>query len=299
MDETVGFVGLGNMGGALARNLAAKSGRKVVVHDTNLAAVDALTHHGASAAQSLADLSRRSSAVMTCLPNSAVVEEVILGPDGVLANTAKGAIIIDMSTVSPETTDKLAAACREKGVGFVDCPVGRLVTHAERGEALFMVGAEQEDFDKLEPLFQSMASTIHHCGAPGTGTRTKLVNNYLAIVSCQMNAEAIGLAQSFGLDLAKTLEVIHGTTATNGQLKIAWAAKVFQGDIEPGFAIDLAHKDLTLIVNAANNIRMPMPIGAVARESVSLARAAGYGDKDFSGLADAWCERNGIKPPRL
>ena len=116
--------------------------------------------------------------------------------------------------------------------------------------------------------------------------RTKLVNNFLAIVSCQMNAEAIALSQRFGLSLEKTLDVIHGTTATNGQLKIAWATKVFNGDVEPGFTIDLAHKDLSLIVEAANAAKVPVPIAAVAREAYSSARAQGFGRKDFSAMVD-------------
>jgi 4-hydroxybutyrate dehydrogenase/sulfolactaldehyde 3-reductase len=133
----------------------------------------------------------------------------------------------------------------------------------------------------------------------GTGTRTKLVNNYLAIVSCQTNAEALALAQRFGLSLEKTLEVLYGTTASNGQLKIAWPAKVLNGDIEPGFTIDLAHKDLTLIVQAANAAKVPMSVGAAAREAFNVARSRGFGPKDFSVMVDVLCDLAGIEKPRL
>ena len=129
--------------------------------------------------------------------------------------------------------------------------------------------------------------------------RTKLVNNYLAIISCQLNAEAIALSQRFGLALDKTLEVIHGTTATNGQLKIAWPAKVLAGDTTPGFTIDLAHKDLTLIVEAANAVKVPVPIAAVAREAFSTARSRGCGSLDFSAIVDVLCDSAGIARPRL
>ena len=118
-----------------------------------------------------------------------------------------------------------------------------------------MVGAADYAFARVRPLLEAMGTTIHHCGEAGAGIRTKLVNNYLAIVSCGFNAEALALSQRFGLSLEKTLEVVHGTTATNGQLKIAWAGKVLKGDIEPGFTIDLAHKDLNLIVEAARAAR--------------------------------------------
>jgi 4-hydroxybutyrate dehydrogenase/sulfolactaldehyde 3-reductase len=144
-----------------------------------------------------------------------------------------------------------------------------------------------------------MGTTIHHCGPVGSGMRTKLINNFLAIVSCQMNAEAIALSQRFGLSLETTLNVIHGTTATNGQLKMAWATKVFTGDIEPGFTIDLAHKDLSLIVEAANAAKVPVPIAAVAREAYTLARAQGHGAKDFSAMVDVVCDNSNIEKPRF
>ena len=206
---------------------------------------------------------------------------------------------MDMSTVSPEVTDDLARRAADKGIGFVDAPVGRLASHADRGESLFMVGASEKDFARVKPLLGAMGSTVFHCGPPGTGTRTKLVNNYLAVSSCQMNAEALALSQRFGLDLGRTLDVIYGTTAVNGQLKIAWPAKVLRGDTAPGFTIDLAHKDLSLIIDAANAARVPMPMAAAAREAFSAARAAGFGGEDFSAMVDALCAAAGIEKPRL
>jgi len=151
----------------------------------------------------------------------------------------------------------------------------------------------------MRPLLEAMGTDIHHCGPPGSGIRTKLVNNYLAITSCQMNAEALALSQRFGLDLDKTLDVIHGTTATNGQLKINYASKVLSGDTEPGFQIDLAHKDLSLVMTAANAGQVPMAIGAAARESLSMARAKGWGGKDFSALLDALCESAALDKVRF
>jgi 4-hydroxybutyrate dehydrogenase/sulfolactaldehyde 3-reductase len=162
-----------------------------------------------------------------------------------------------------------------------------------------MFGAAPNVFARVKPLLEMMGTTIHHCGGVGTGMRTKLVNNFLAIVSCQMNAEAIALSQRFGLSLEKTLDVIHGTTATNGQLKLAWATKVLKGDTEPGFTIDLAHKDLSLIVEAANADKVPVPIAAVAREAYNAARAQGFGGRDFSAMVDVLCEMASIEKPRF
>ena len=135
--------------------------------------------------------------------------------------------------------------------------------------------------------------------AIGHGIRTKLVNNYLAVISCQMNAEVLTLSNAYGLDLETTLDVIHGTSATNGQLKLNFATKVLVGDTEPGFRIDLAHKDLTLIVNSANASKVSVPIAAAARESLSLARSTPYHAKDFSALLDFWCERAGLNKVRF
>jgi 4-hydroxybutyrate dehydrogenase/sulfolactaldehyde 3-reductase len=206
---------------------------------------------------------------------------------------------MDMSTVEPKTTDLIARAAAEKGLSVVDAPVGRLALHADRGESLFMVGASDEDFRRVKPMLDAMGTTVHHCGPVGTGIRTKLVNNYLAIIVCQLNAEALALSQRFGLDLTKTLEVCYGTTATNGQLKINWPNKVLKGDIEPGFTIDLAHKDLSIIIAAANAEKVPLPVAAAAREMFSLARSGKYGQADFSAMVDALCDAAGIDKPRV
>jgi 4-hydroxybutyrate dehydrogenase/sulfolactaldehyde 3-reductase len=293
--RSIGFIGLGRMGRGMALNLCRK-GFALLVHDIDPRPVRELVAAGARAADDVAQVARDADIVITMLPNSAVVTEVV---GAVLEAARPGTLVMDMSTVAPEVTDGLAATAARREMSFVDAPVGRLASHADRGESLFMVGASDGDFAAVKPLLEAMGTTIHHCGAAGSGTRTKLVNNYLAIVSCQLNAEALTLAQKFGLSLEKTLEVIHGTTATNGQLKIAWPTKVLRGDTEPGFTIDLAHKDLTLIVEAANAVRTPVPAAAAAREAYSVARARGYGGKDFSAMADAWCDLAGAVPPRL
>jgi 4-hydroxybutyrate dehydrogenase/sulfolactaldehyde 3-reductase len=286
------------MGRPLASNLIRK-GTRVVAFDLVPEAMAAVTALGAIAGESVGDVARRADIIFTVLPDSAVVERVVAGLDGILANAKRGSVIVDISTIDPRVTDRLAKAAAAKGIQFADSPVGRLVSHAERGESLFMVGATDETFARIKPLLEKMGTTIHHCGDVGSGMRTKLVNNFLAIVSCQMNAEAIALSQRFGLSLEKTLDVIHGTTATNGQLKLAWATKVLKGDTAPGFTIDLAHKDLSLIVDAANAERVPVPIATVAREAYSAARGQGHGSKDFSAMVDVLCDLVSIERPRL
>ena len=294
----VGFVGLGRMGRPMASNLCRK-GFRLIVNDIDPAAVRELELLQARGADTAAEVAAQSDVIVTMLPNTAVVRDVVAGADGILAHARPGALVMDMSTIDPQATDALAAAARAKGIGFVDAPVGRLAAHADRGESLFMVGAAPADFARVKPLLEAMGTTIYHCGGVGAGTRTKLVNNFLAVASCQMNAEALALSQGFGLDLERTLEVLYGTTAVNGQLKVNWPNKVLAGDVAPGFTIDLAHKDLTLIIEAANAAKVPMPMLAAAREAFSTARARGFGSQDFSAMADAHCDLAGVARPRL
>jgi 4-hydroxybutyrate dehydrogenase / sulfolactaldehyde 3-reductase len=289
--EKIGFIGLGKMGFGMASNLI-KKGFDVTGFDVN---PDAVSRLKAPSKHKLADC----SFIITMLPASTHVDEVLLGNTGVMSQLTKGALVMDMSTISPEMTDKLHDTGAKYGLQTLDAPVGRLAFHADRGESLFMCGGSAEAFTRAKPALDAMGTTVHHCGEGGSGTRTKLVNNYLAIILCQLNAEALALSQRFGLDLATTLEVLHGTTATNGQLKINWPNKVLKGDVEPGFSIDLAHKDLSLIVEAANNARVPVPVAAAAREAFSQARAKGYGGHDFSAMVDVLCDGAQIERARL
>lgn len=296
--QNTGFIGLGTMGEGMALNLARKQ-FYLVLYDIRPEVYRGFSEFDSILTNSPAEVIDKAATVLTVLPGPTEVTEVILGTNGLLDNAVAGDVIIDLSTVLPETSDTLASACAKKGVSFVDAPIGRLAQHAWEGTSMFMVGATDQDFVQIKPHLEAMGTKIIHCGAPGSGTRTKLCNNFLAIGSCMLNAEFIALTQSFGLDLFTTLEVIHGTTATNGQLKINYATKVFRDDIEPGFQINLALKDLGLILESASAMGVPMPIGAVIQDSVSAAKEDGWGQRDFSGLADYWCERSHVNKARL
>lgn len=296
--EKIGFIGLGRMGKPMAANLR-KQGFELVVMDLNRAAVAELVDLGARAGESVARIARDCSIVVTMLPSSVEVEQVALGADGIFANAPRGSVLLDMSTIDPLATDRLEARAREQGLSVVDAPVGRLAEHADRGESLFMVGASDADFTRVKPLLDAMGTTVYHCGAVGTGGRTKLVNNYVAVTLCQVNAEALALSQRFGLDITKTLQVLYGTSASNGQLRMNFPNKVLAGDTTPGFTIDLAHKDMALVLGAAHAAKVPMPVAAAVFESFSLARASEYGRIDFSGIADAICDLAKIDRARV
>jgi 4-hydroxybutyrate dehydrogenase/sulfolactaldehyde 3-reductase len=277
-----------------------KGGYEVHVYDVVASQLEAAIAKGGQGCSSVAEIVEKSDILITMLPNSAIVREVISGSaDAILTHAKKGQLVMDMSTVSPETTDFVARCCAEKEIDFIDAPVGRLASHADTGQSLFMVGGTEGGYQRVLPLLELMGSDIFHCGVQGAGTRTKLVNNFLAISYCQMNAEALSLASGFGLDLDSTLDVLYGTTAVNGQLKIAWPAKVLSDDKAPGFTIDLAHKDLSLVVEAANTQAVSMPMAAAAREAFNLARSRGFGGDDFSAMLDVHCELNQLEAPRL
>jgi 4-hydroxybutyrate dehydrogenase/sulfolactaldehyde 3-reductase len=296
--DTIGFIGLGRMGRAMAANLLAK-GFALTVLDIDPHPVRELVGLGAEAGASVAQIARDCTLVITMLPTAVEVEQVALGPDGVFANAAHGSLLMDMSTIDPLATDRLQAAALARGLSVVDAPVGRLAEHADRGESLFMVGASDADLARVRPLLDAMGTTVHHCGGVGTGGRTKLVNNFVAVTLTQVNAEALALSQRFGLDITRTLAVLLGTSANNGQLRMNFPSKVLAGDTTPGFTIDLAHKDLALVLGAAHAARVPMPVAAAVFESFSLARAGGYGGIDFSGIADANCDVAKIERARV
>ena len=296
--QKIGFIGLGRMGRPMAINLV-KKGFAVTVCDIHPAGVDAAVAAGATRAATVKQAVEGADIIVTMLPSSVEVEQVANAADGIFATAKKGALLMDMSTIDPLATDRLNAAAQQHGLTMADAPVGRLAEHADRGESLFMIGASDADFARVKPLCEAMGNAIYHCGPTGSGGRTKLVNNYIAITLTQVNGEALALSQRFGLDLVKTMQVLLGTSANNGQLRMNFPNKVLAGDTTPGFTIDLAHKDLSLILAAAHAAKVPMPVGAAVHESFSQARARDYGAMDFSGIADVLCEVAKIDKPRL
>jgi len=294
----IGFIGLGRMGFALASNLQ-RGGVKLMVYDIQSAPVDKLLALGAARATSVQELARAVDVVFTMLPGPLQTRDVVLGEAGVLANLDAGKLLVELATIDTDTVDAVAQAASAKGVRFADAPVGRLAAHADRGESLFMLGASDEDRAALEPLLRHMGTTILHCGPAGSGTRMKLINNLMAMSYVQLNSEALVLANALGLELRKTMDVLTGTTASNGQLKEKWPAKVLKGELSPGFDIALGFKDLTLVCQAAQSAGVSLPMGNLVRSLFQLARHAGKDGQDTSSMTDFWAASNGRAPLRL
>lgn len=294
----VGYIGLGAMGFPLARHLLA-GGYQVTAHDIDPARVDAFVALGGGKAATIAEAARDADVVITCLPATPHVEAVVLGPDGALAHMAPGSLLLEMSTIDANGTDRVANACEAKGIAFVDSPIGRLVLHAERRESLFMVGASDADFTRVEPLLKAMGKDIMRCGGRGMGSRMKLVNNFLLLTIAEVSAEAVALGTRLGLDIDTILNVTGSTTAQNGQLHTLMVNKVLKGDTTPGFTIDLAFKDMTLAMTAAAENRMALPVGAAAHAVYGGARALpDFAAKDYSALLEWACRNAGIETPR-
>jgi len=294
----IGFIGLGRMGFSLARSLVLK-GEKVSVYDLNKDAMDRLHAEGATRGESVADVCKDADIVFSMLPGPKEVKAVALGKGGIAESMATSAIYIDMSTVDIETVDTVSRAFQEKGIAFGDAPVGRLAMHADNGQSLFMLGIDSHYVSTVEPILYKMGTTIYHCGKPGDGTRTKLINNMMVLCYCQINSEALVLAQSLGLDLNNTFNVLTNTTASNGQLKEKWPNKVLKGDLSPGFDLALGYKDISLASNAGATSDVALPMCDIARNVFRMALAAGKAGQDTSCLTDFWAEVNHRPKPRL
>lgn len=295
----IAFVGLGAMGGPMASNIARK-GIALTVYDIAEARVALVVGAGATAAASLADAVSGAEIVVTMLPATQHVLQVVTGPGGVLEHIAPGGLLIDMSTIATHGTDRLIEACAEKEIGFIDAPVGRLVMHAVEGKSMFMVGCGNEaDFQRAKPLFDAMGTTIIRCGKPGSGIRVKLVNNFQVLSIAEITAEALVLAARLGVDIGVVKEVNAQTTATNGQMQVNFANKSLMGDTEPGFTVDLSHKDMSLALEAAAQHRLGLPVGAAVHAVYGAARSGKYAGRDFSALLDYNADLAGIAPPRL
>ncbi len=299
MSEKVAFIGLGAMGGPMALNII-KKGTSVSVFDIEKEKMEPHIKIGGTPGKSIEDTVEDAEIIVTMLPSTENVKLVITGQDGVLSFAKPNTVILDMSTIAPTGTDEVYALCKQKNIKFIDAPVGRLVSHAISGDSLFMVGCDEEDaFKKVEPLLNAMGTTIIRCGKVGSGIRAKVVNNFQILSIAQITAEALTLAQKIGLDLETFKQVNAGTTANNGQFHINFLSKVLQNDIEPGFTIDLAHKDMGLAIETANSFRVGLPVGSSVQAVYAQARSGKFAKKDFSALLDYACELAEVSPPRI
>ncbi len=294
----IGFLGLGNMGGPMARNLL-KAGHQVTAFDLSQQALAGLVEAGAREAASVAAVAGAGvDVVITMLPAAAHVKQVYLGEDGLLAGLPAGVLLIDSSTIDPLSAREVAKAAAEHGNPMLDAPVSGGTVGAAAGTLTFMVGGEPDAFQRAQPILAAMGKNIVHCGAAGNGQVAKVANNMLLGISMIGVAEAMSLGVALGMD-AKVLAGIINTSSGR-----CWASEVnnpFPGVLENapasrgysgGFGTDLMLKDLGLASEAARHVRQPVILGALAQQLYQSFSQQGHGGLDFSAIVKLYARED-------
>jgi 3-hydroxyisobutyrate dehydrogenase len=293
VSEPVGFVGLGIMGGGMARNLIAR-GHEVVAWNRSPGRLEAVVQAGAAAAISPADVARRTDTVMICVSDTPDVEQVVLGTGGIVEGLRAGGLVIDHSTISPVATRSLAAAVAARGGRWLDAPVSGGSEGAARGTLSIMVGGDPADLERARPLLGAYGSTITYLGPVGSGQMAKLVNQALVVVTQLAVSEGLLLAEAGGLDLGATLEAVGGGAAGSWMLANRGPQMVAR-DWRPGFTIDLQQKDLRLVLEAADELGVPLPGTSLVFQLYRALQHRGLGAEGNHALVKALEELCGVE----
>jgi len=285
--ETIGFIGVGTMGLPMAANLL-KKGFAVTAYDLNPEAVKAAAAAGMTAAASAAEAVAGADLVITMLPSSPHVEAAYTGDGGVVNAAREGTLCVDMSTIDPAASRRVAAAAAERGIRFIDAPVSGGTPRATDGTLAIMVGGSPEDFEAALPALKAMGTNVIHVGPVGSGEVAKLCNNLIAGVAAVAVSEAFRIAEAFGVDLKVVTEVISKSSGNTWLMEHMHpvpglvARSASSQDYAPGFMTDLMAKDLGLAVSAARDLRVPVFVAPAAQQVLRLASSHGLGRKDFS-----------------
>lgn len=279
----VGFIGLGIMGQPMARNLL-KAGFGLVVYTRTRPKADGLLAEGALWADSPAAVARQAPMVITMVADSPDVEQVVLGPQGIIEGVRPGGVVIDMSTVSPRVERAIAQQLATRGVAYMDAPVSGGSWGAIQGTLAIMVGGEEDAFRRALPIFEAMGKSITYMGPSGAGQVTKLVNQVLVAVTLSGVAEALVFGAKAGADLLKTIEAVKGGAAGSWQLANL-GPRIVKGDFAPGFMITLQLKDLRLILEMAQELALPLPLTALVAQIYRAAAVDGKGECGTQAVA--------------
>jgi 2-hydroxy-3-oxopropionate reductase len=282
--RTIGFIGLGIMGKPMARNLA-NAGYNLVIYNRSQDDTDLLAGEGEAfqPASSPRDVAQRSQTIITMLPDSPEVREVVFGSDGILPAISEGHLLIDMSTIAPSTTVEVNDAVRERGGRALDAPVSGGDKGAIAGTLSIMVGGEEDDFQRAMPLFEAMGKTIVRVGGPGAGQIVKACNQIVVAINYAAVSEALVLGAKAGVDPAKIVQVLSGGLASSRVLEMKGPGMVAH-QFQPGFRSDLHRKDLGIALTTARETAVPVPVTAVVGQLFEALAAAGGGDLDHSAL---------------
>ncbi len=290
----IGFIGLGVMGKRMAINIV-KNGFDVTVSDLVKEAVDELVGMGAKSEVLGCDLAKDKDVIFTSLPNSAIVEGVILGKNGVLEGAKEGAIIVDLSSITPKTIQNIAKRAEAKGVTVLDAPVSGGAIGAEKGTLSIMVGGDKEKFEMVLPVLNCIGTKVNHVGAVGAGDTVKLVNNLLLGVNMVAVSEALALGVKAGIEPEILYNIIKESSGSSYALTAKYENFIAKRNFKPGFMVDLQYKDLQLAVDTAKDLKMPLMLGNVAQQTYEIARAKGLGMEDISAVIKLYEEYGDIE----
>ena len=280
----VGFIGLGIMGRPMARNLMT-AGYSLTVYDVIGSAMEEVVGNGARPASSAAEVAMAAPIVITMVPDSADSEAAILGENGVLEGTSEGSVVIDMSSIAPASSQKIADACESRGVEFLDAPVSGGEPGAIAGTLAIMVGGKQEVFDAHVGLLEAVGSSIVLCGDYGAGNTTKLANQIIVAANIEAVSEALTLAHKAGLDPATVFEAIRGGLAGSNVLN-AKGPMMIAGNFDPGFRIVLHHKDLNNAILTAKELGVGLPVTSLVQQMLVSLMNDGKENADHSAIAN-------------
>lgn len=279
----VGFIGVGNMGGPMCRNIIKNTNHEVIVFDLNPDAVKVCTDLGASAGASVAEVASHCDVVITSLPLPKIVEEVTLGKGGIAENAQPGTVFIDLSTNAPATAKRVAEGMAAKGIHMLEAPVSGGTARATDGTIVIMVGGDAAVFENNLPLLKSFSGEVIHLGEIGFGSVAKLINNMLAFCNAAAAAEALMMGKRSGIDLKKLDAVIRNASGMSSGYA-GMSTKAFAGNFAPTFALDLAHKDMRLAMELADELGVPGLIAPQVLNLMRMARGMGLGPSDSASV---------------
>ncbi len=282
MPDTIGFIGLGIMGRPMARNLL-KAGFRLIVHNRHQEVTDEFVAAGAQSAARPRDIAASCDVLITMLPASPQVEEVLIGSNGVIEGARTGLTVIDMSTISPTVTRMLTARLAERGITMLDAPVSGGDRGASAGTLSIMVGGDEDTFERCMPIFQAMGKTIVHVGASGAGQVVKACNQIVVALIIEAVSEALVLGSKAGVDPGKILQVLNGGLAAN-QVIDMHGASMLAHDFTPGGRIRTHHKDLGIVLELGRRYGVSLPVTALVDQMFASLEIRGRGELDHTAL---------------
>jgi 2-hydroxy-3-oxopropionate reductase len=282
--ERIGFIGLGIMGKPMARNLA-KAGYGLVVYNRSADDTEALLAEGGpyEAAANPREVAERTKTVITMLPDSPEVREVVFGEQGILPAMSQGSLLVDMSTIAPATAIEVSDALAARGARALDAPVSGGDKGAIAGTLSIMVGGDAADVARAMPLFEAMGKTIVHVGGPGAGQTVKACNQVVVAINYAAVSEALVMGAKAGVDPRKIAQVLGGGLANSRVLEMRGPTMIAD-EFQPGFRVDLHRKDLGIALNTGKNVGAPLPVTALVAQLYEAVAAAGHGGLDHSAL---------------